>query len=79
MQLDKLYWKWFIESKGSNPATPTFSSLYSSIFLYVCFMCQLDRFIVVQDQCINNVIQELNNNRKRTQIFEQGRSISFKY
>ena len=42
-------------------------------------MCQLDRFIVVQDQCINNVIQELNNNRKRTQIFEQERSISFKY
>ncbi|MEJ6749658.1 MAG: DUF1810 family protein [Flavobacteriales bacterium] len=29
-------------------------------------MCQLDRFIVAQDQCINNVIQELNNNRKRT-------------
>jgi uncharacterized protein (DUF1810 family) len=42
-------------------------------------MCQLDRFIVAQDQSINNVIQELNNNRKRTQIFEQGRSISFKY
>ena len=28
MQLDKLYWKWFIESKGSNPATPT---LFSTI------------------------------------------------
>ena len=26
MQLDKLYWKWFIESKGSNPATPTIFS-----------------------------------------------------
>tara|TARA_B100000003_G_scaffold141619_1_gene127201 strand:+ start:45 stop:464 length:420 start_codon:yes stop_codon:yes gene_type:complete len=29
-------------------------------------MRQLDRFIIVQDQCIDKVIVELNNNRKRT-------------
>ena len=29
-------------------------------------MCQLDRFIIAQDQCMDNVIEELNNNRKRT-------------
>tara|TARA_B100000902_G_C26561694_1_gene552201 strand:- start:45 stop:464 length:420 start_codon:yes stop_codon:yes gene_type:complete len=29
-------------------------------------MCQLDRFIIAQDQYIDNVIVELNNNRKRT-------------
>ena len=26
-----------------NPATPTFFSLY---FMYFCFMCELDRFII---------------------------------
>ena len=29
-------------------------------------MCELDRFIIAQDQCMDNVIDELNNNRKRT-------------
>ena len=29
-------------------------------------MCKLDRFIIAQDKCIDNVIEELNNNRKRT-------------
>ena len=29
-------------------------------------MCQLDRFIIAQDQCMDNVIEELNNNKKRT-------------
>ena len=34
-------------------------------------MCQLDRFIVAQDQCINNVIQELNNNRKKLRFLSK--------
>ena len=29
-------------------------------------MCKLDRFIIAQDKCIDNVIEELNNNRKRS-------------
>jgi len=29
-------------------------------------MCELDRFIIAQDKCIDIVINELNNNRKNT-------------
>ena len=51
-------------------------------------MCHLDRFIIAQDQCIDNVIEELNNNKKRTHwiwyIFPQcdglgSSTISIKY
>lgn len=29
-------------------------------------MCNLDRFIIAQNKCFDNVIEELNNNKKRT-------------
>ena len=43
------------------------SRLFSVYIICIfAFMCELDRFILFQDQCMDNVIDELNNNRKRT-------------